>query len=74
MPGREHTVVVAGEADELLHLGGQHGGRLLDEHVLARLEREARQFIVGTGVATTTASTESSASTSAKLAVIRAAG
>ena len=33
-------------ADELLHLGGAHRRRLLDEDVLARLERRSRERIV----------------------------
>ena len=39
MPRHEHEITRAGQRDELVHLGGAHRGRLLDEHVLARLER-----------------------------------
>ena len=35
----QHEASLLGERDELLHLGGAHRGRLLDEDVLARLER-----------------------------------
>ena len=47
MPGHEHAVVGARERDELLHLLAAHRRRLLDEDVLARLERLLRERVVG---------------------------
>ncbi len=35
--GHQHPVDLVGERDQLVHLGGAHRRRLLDEHVLARL-------------------------------------
>ena len=46
VPGHEHEVAVGGECDELVHLGGTHGGRLLDEHVLAGVECALGQLVV----------------------------
>ena len=44
--GHAHEVALLREADELLHLRAAHGGRLLDEHVLACLERLLGEFVV----------------------------
>ena len=41
MAGHQHEVALGGERDELVHLGCAHRRRLLDEDVLARLERAA---------------------------------
>ena len=46
MARHQHEVALRGERDELLHLHGAHGGRLLDEDVLARLERLLRERVV----------------------------
>ena len=46
MPGHQHTLTVLGEPHELLHLVRAHRGRLLDEDVLARGERRARELEV----------------------------
>ena len=45
--GHEHEVALLGERDELVDLGRGHRGRLLDEHVLAGLERGLRELVVG---------------------------
>ena len=44
--GHEHEVALLGERDELLHLGAAHRRRLLDEDVLAGLERLLRERVV----------------------------
>ena len=46
MAGHEHEVARFGERDELVHLGAAHRRWLLDEHVLARLERALGQGVV----------------------------
>ena len=46
MPGHEDEVVLLRQRDELLHLLAAHRRRLLDEHVLARLERLLRERVV----------------------------
>ena len=43
MAGHEHEVALLGDAHELVHLGGVHRRRLLDEDVLAGLERLLRE-------------------------------
>src|SRR6201984_1066238 len=43
--GHEDEPPSLGEADQLLHLGGPHRRRLLDEDVLARLERRPRERV-----------------------------
>ena len=45
--GHQHLAARLGEGDELLHLGGAHRRRLLDEDVLAGLERLLRERVVG---------------------------
>ena len=45
--GHEHEPARLGEGDELLHLLAAHRRRLLDEDVLARLERLLRELVVG---------------------------
>ena len=45
--GHEHEVACLGERDELLHLLAPHRRRLLDEDVLARVERLLRERVVG---------------------------
>ena len=42
----EHEVALLGERDELVHLGAAHRRWLLDEHVLARLERALGEGVV----------------------------
>ena len=42
----EHEVAVGRDRDELVDLLGPHRGRLLDEHVLPRLERLLRKCVV----------------------------
>ena len=44
--GHEHARATRRERDELLHLRGAHRGRLLDERVLARLERALRERVM----------------------------
>ena len=44
--GHQHEVALLGERDELVHLGAAHRRRLLDEDVLARLERLLRERVV----------------------------
>ncbi len=46
MPGHQDAVPLGGERHELVHLDGAHRGRLLDQHVLARLERALRERVV----------------------------
>ncbi len=46
MARHEHEPACLRETDELLHLGEAHRRRLLDEDVLARLERRLRERIV----------------------------
>ena len=46
MARHQHEVALGRERDELVHLGGAHRRRLLDEHVLARLERLLRERVV----------------------------
>ena len=43
----QHEAARLGERDELLHLGGAHRRRLLDEDVLAGLERLLGERVVG---------------------------
>ena len=53
--------------DEVLGIGGVQRGRLLDQDVLACLERALGKLVVGgAGVAITTASSSGSSSTSSK--------
>ena len=47
MAGHEHEAALTREPQQLLHLGALHRRRLLDEHVLARLERLLRERVVG---------------------------
>ena len=42
----QHAVALGGERHQLVHLGGAHRGRLLDEHVLSRLEHALRERVV----------------------------
>ena len=42
--GHEHQVAVGGERDEAVDLGRRHRRRLLDEHVLPRLQRSQREI------------------------------
>jgi hypothetical protein len=44
--GHQHEVALGGQRHELVHLRALHRRRLLDEHVLARLERLLRERIV----------------------------
>ena len=44
--GHQHELALLGEIAELLHLVRVHRRRLLDEHVLSRLQRQLGQFIV----------------------------
>ena len=68
-------VALLREADEIIHLLAAHRRRLLDEHVLARLEGLSSEAVVGRDrVETTTATTSGSASTSPISAVTRACG
>ena len=46
MARHEHELALLGERDELLHLRRAHRRRLLDEDVLARLERLLRERVV----------------------------
>ena len=46
VPGHQRQVALLGEGDELLHLLAAHRGRLLDEDVLAGLERLLRELVV----------------------------
>ena len=43
----QHPIVLLGELDELGRVGGVGGDRLLDEHVLALLERLLDELVVG---------------------------
>ena len=45
--GHEHEVALLGQRDELVDLVALHRRRLLDEHVLAGLERALRELVVG---------------------------
>ena len=45
--GHQHEVALGGERDELVHLAAAHRRRLLDEHVLAGLQRLLRELVVG---------------------------
>src|SRR5919201_449773 len=47
--GHEDELPVGGKRDELVHLRGPHRRRLLDEDVLARLERLPRELVVRRG-------------------------
>ena len=47
MAGHQHQVELLGERDQLGGLVGGAGQRLLDQHVLAGLERAADQVVVG---------------------------
>ena len=44
--GHQHEATLLGERHELLHLRGAHRRRLLDEDVLARLERLLRELVM----------------------------
>ena len=44
MPRHEDEIARRGERDELVHLDGAHRRRLLDEDVLAGLERLLREL------------------------------
>ena len=46
VPGHQHEAALLRQRDELLHLARPHRRRLLDEHVLARLERLLRERVV----------------------------
>ena len=47
--GHQHEAVRLGGGDEVLRVGRARRGRLLDEDVLAGLERPLRQLVVGRG-------------------------
>jgi hypothetical protein len=46
MAGHQHTAALLRQLAQLLHLAAPHRGRLLDEHVLVRLERPSRELVV----------------------------
>ena len=75
VPDHQGQVALGGQGHDALSQGRVLGQRLLDEAVLARLQRPDRQVPwVGTGVVIATACSSGSASSSSKSAVKLASG